>query len=204
MNIIFRDLAVMCPLEADEEIAKHYQSEPENRSMFVAKIYTKYVNYLGWYRKKSYYSDEDKESILLEVIHTALSEFDETKGVLFKTVLATYLKNRFRYEDEYLFAKSRSWYLNTTFASGPADTENGNGTELLDLLAGGEEDDHSFELEETIKTLPLSDNQYRYCQYVMSLNYIPTDTEASKALGISKSGISVIKYYLKDKLKDLL
>ena len=204
MNIIFRDLAVMCPLEADEEIAKHYQSEPENRSMFVAKIYTKYVNYLGWYRKKGYYTDEDKESILLEVIHTALTEFDESKGVLFKTMLATYLKNRFRYEDEYLFAKSRSWYLNTTFASGPADTEDGNGTELLDLLAGGEEDDHSFELEETIKTLPLSDNQYRYCQYVMSLNYIPTDSEASKALGISKSVSSVIKYYLKDKLKDLL
>ena len=204
MNIIFRDLAVMCPIDADEEIAKHYKSEPENRSIFVAKIYTKYVNYLGWYRKKSYYSDEDRESILLEVIHTALTEFDETKGVLFKTVLATYLKNRFRYEDEFLFAKSRSWYLNTTFASGPADTEEGNGTELLDLLAGGEEDDHSFELEETIKTLPLSENQYRYCQYVLSLNYIPTDTEASKALGISKSGISVVKYYLKDKLKELM
>ena len=138
MNLIFKDLAVRCQLDKDEEIAQHYKTEPENRSIFVAKIYTKYVNYLGWYRKKSYYSDEDKESILLEVIHTALSEFDETKGVLFKTVLATYLKNRFRYEDEYLFAKSRSWYLNTTFASGPADTEDGNGTELLDLLAGGE------------------------------------------------------------------
>lgn len=204
MNLIFRDLAVMCPVDKDEEIAKHYKSEPENRNMFVAKIYTKYVNYLGWYRKKSYYSDEDKESILLEVIHTALSEFDETKGVLFKTVLATYLRNRFRYEDEHLFAKSRSWYLNTTFASGPVDTEDGNGTELLDLLAGGDEDEYAFELEETIKTLPLSENQYRYCQYVMSLNYIPTDTEASKALGISKSGIDVIKYYLKNKLKDLL
>ena len=204
MNTIFKDLAVICPLEVDEEIARHYQAEPENRSMFVAKIYTKYVSYLGWYRKKAYYTDEDKESILLEVIHTALTEFDESRGVLFKTMLATYLKNRFRYEDEYLFAKSRSWYLNTTFASGQAETEDGNGTELLDLLAGGEEDDHSFEMEQSIKTLPLSDNQYRYCQYVMSLNYIPTDTEASKALGISKSGIDVIKYYLKDKLKDLL
>lgn len=204
MNIIFRNLAVNCPLDVDEEIAVHYKSEPENRDMFVAKIYTKYVSYLGWYRKKAYYSDEDKESILLEVIHTALMEYDETKGVLFKTVLATYLKNRFRYEDEYLFAKSRSWYLNTTFASGAADTEDGNGTELLDLLAGGQEDDHSFELEESIKTLPLSDNQYRYCQYVLSLNYIPTDTEASKALGISKSGIGVIKHYLKDKLKEVL
>lgn len=204
MNTIFRNLAVNCPLDVDEEIAVHYKSEPENRDVFVAKIYTKYVSYLGWYRKKAYYSDEDKESILLEVIHTALMEYDETKGVLFKTVLATYLKNRFRYEDEFLFAKSRSWYLNTTFASGAADTEDGNGTELLDLLAGGKEDDHSFELEESIKTLPLSDNQYRYCQYVMSLNYIPTDTEASQDLGISKSGIGVIKHYLKEKLKDVL
>lgn len=204
MNIIFKNLAVRCPIDKDEEIATHYKSEPENRDMFVAKIYTRYVSYLGWYRKKAYYSDEDKESILLEVIHTALMEYDETKGVLFKTVLATYLKNRFRYEDEYLFAKSRSWYLNTTFASGPADTEDGSGTELLDLLAGGEEDDHSFLFAESLKTLPLSENQYRYCQYVMSLNYIPSDTEASQALGISKSGIGVIKYYLKDKLKELL
>ena len=155
MNIIFKNLAVNCPIDADEEIAVHYKAEPENRDMFVAKIYTKYVSYLGWYRKKAYYSDEGKESILLEVIHTALMEYDETKGVLFKTVLATYLKNRFRYEDEYLFAKSRSWYMSTTFASGAADTEDGNGTELLDLLAGGQEDDHSFEFEESIKTLPL-------------------------------------------------
>ena len=204
MNIIFKNLAVKCPIDKDEEIAVHYKSEPENRDMFIAKIYTRYVSYLGWYRKKAYYSDEDKESILLEVIHTALMDYDETKGVLFKTVLATYLKNRFRYEDEYLFAKSRNWYMNTTFASCPADTEDGNGTELLDLLAGGQEDDHSFIFEESLKTLPLSENQYRYCQYVMSLNYIPTDTEASKALGISKSGIGVIKYYLRDKLKELL
>ena len=204
MNTIFKDLAALCQIEVDEEIATRYKHEIENQDMFVAKIYTRYVHYLGWYKKKSYYTEEDKESILLEVIHTALTDFDETKGVLFKTMLATYLKNRFRYEDEYLFAKSRSWYLNTTFASGPAETEEGNGTELLDLLAGGEQDDYSFELEESIKTLPLSENQYRYCQYVMSLNYIPTDTEASQALGISKSGISVIKYYLKDKLKELL
>ena len=204
MNVIFQTLAVRCPIDKDEEIAIHYKSEPENRDMFIAKIYTKYVSYLGWYRKKTYYSDEDKESILLEVIHTALMDYDETKGAQFKTVLSTYLKNRFRYEDEFLFAKGRNWYLNTTFASGPADTEDGNGTELLDLLAGGEEDDHSFLLEESLKTLPLSDNQYRYCQYVMSLNYIPTDTEASKALGISKSGIGVIKHYLKDKLKEIL
>ena len=204
MNTIFKDLAALCQIEVDEEIATRYKHEIENQDMFVAKIYTRYVHYLGWYKKKSYYTEEDKESILLEVIHTALTDFDETKGVLFKTMLATYLKNRFRYEDEYLFAKSRSWYLNTTFASGPAETEEGNGTELLDLLAGGEQDDYSFELEESIKTLPLSENQYRYCQYVMSLNYIPTDTEASQALGISKSGIGVIKYYLKDKLKELL
>lgn len=204
MNTIFKTLAVKCPLENDEEIAKHYKNEPENRDVFVAKIYTKYVSYLGWYQSKTYYTDDDKESILLEVIHTALLDYDETKGALFKTVLATYLKNRFRYEDEYLFAKSRSWYLNTTFASGPADTEDGNGTELLDLLAGGEEDDHSFIIEESLKTLALSENQHRYCQYVMSLNYTPTDTEASKALGISKSGIGVIKFYLKEKLKDLL
>ena len=203
MNTIFESLAVGCPIDKDEEIAVRYKNEPENRNMFVAKIFTKYENYLGWYRKKEYYSREDKESLLLEVIHTALMDFDVSKGVLFKTVLATYLKNRFRYEDEYLFAKSRSWYLNTTFASGPADTEDGNGTELLDLLAGGEEDDLSFLLDESLKTLPLSENQYRYCQYVMSLNYIPTDTEASQALGISKSGISVIKYYLRDKLKEL-
>ena len=204
MNTIFTNLAVNCKFDADEDIAVHYKKEPENRDVFVAKIYTRYVNYLGWYRKKAYYSDEDKESILLEVIHTALTEYDETKGVLFKTVLATYLKNRFRYEDEYLFAKSRSWYLNTTFASGAAETEDGNGTELLDLLAGGQEDDHSCEIEESLKTLPLSNNQYRYCQYVLSLNYIPTDTEASEALGISKSGIGVIKHYLKEKLKDVL
>lgn len=203
MNI-FTTLAVKCPLEVDEEIAKHYKSEPENRSMFVAKIYTKYSNYLGWYRNKSYYSDEDRESIFLEVIHNALIDYDETKGALFKTVLATYLKNRFRYEDEYLFAKSRSWYLNTTFASGPADTEEGSGTELLDLLVGGETDDHSFELEESLKTLPLSENQYRYCRYVLSLSHIPSDTEASKALGISKSGIGVIKFYLREKLQNLL
>ena len=204
MNIIFKDLAVMCPLDADEEIAKHYKTEPEHRDMFVAKIYTKYVNYLGWYRTKTYLSDEDKESILLETIHTVLTNYDETRGVLFKTVLATYLKSRFRYEDEYLFAKSRNWYMNTTFASGQVETDEGNGAELLDLLAGGKEDDHSFEMEESLKTLPLSENQYRYCQYVMSQNYIPTDTEASKALGISKSGIRVIKEYLKEKLADLL
>lgn len=203
MNI-FKDLALECPVKQDEEIAAHYKTEPENRDMFVAMMYMRYVSYLGWYRKKAYYSDEDKESILLEVLHTALMEYDESKGVRFKTVLATYLKNRFRYEDEYLFAKSRSWYLNTTFASGAADTEDGNGTELLDLLAGGQEDDHSFEFEESIETLPLSDNQLRYCRYVMSLNYIPTDTEASQALGISKSGIGVIKHYLRDKLKELL
>ena len=172
--------------------------------MFVSKIYTKYVNYLGWYRTKTYLSDEDKESILLETIHTVLTNYDETRGVLFKTVLATYLKSRFRYEDEYLFAKSRNWYMNTTFASGQVETDEGNGAELLDLLAGGKEDDHSFEMEESLKTLPLSENQYRYCQYVMSQNYIPTDTEASKALGISKSGIKVIKEYLKEKLAGLL
>lgn len=204
MNTIFRNLAGQCPIDNDEEIANRYKTEPENRDVFIAKIYTRYVSYLGWYRKKTYYSDEDKESILLEVIHTALMDFDATKGVLFKTVLATYLKNRFRYEDEYLFAKSRNWYINTTFASYSVDTEDGNGTELLDLLAGGEEDDNSFIFEESLKTLPLSENQYRYCQYVMSLNYIPSDTEASKALGISKSGIGVIKFYLKDKLKELL
>ena len=204
MNEIFANLAVRCQLNVDEEIAARYRTEPQNRDMFVAKIFTKYVSYLGWYRKKTYYSDEDRESILLEVIHTALTEYDETKGVLFKTVLATYLRNRFRYEDEYLFAKSRSWYLNTTFASGATDTEDGSGTELLDLLAGGQEDDHSCEMEESLKTLPLSDNQYRYCMYVMSLNYIPTDTEASQALGISKSGIGVIRHYLKEKLRDIL
>lgn len=204
MNNIFTNLAGRCPIDKDEEIAIRYQSEPQNRDMFIAKIYTRYVSYLSWYRKKAYYSDEDKESILLEVIHTALMDYDETKGVLFKTVLATYLKNRFRYEDEYLFAKSRNWYINTTFASYSVDTDDGTGTELLDLLAGGEDDDHSFILEESLKTLPLSENQYRYCQYVMSLNYIPSDTEASKALGISKSGIGVIKYYLRDKLKDIL
>ena len=205
MNAIFRNLAVKCPFEMDEEVARHYKTEPEKRDVLLAKVYTKYVSYLAWYNKKTYYTDEDKESILLEVIHTALIDYDETKGVLFKTVLATYLKNRFRYEDEYLFAKSRSWYLNTTFASGPADTEDGSGTELMELLVGGEEDDHSlFEVENTLRTLPLSDNQYRYCQYVMSLNYIPSDTEASNALGISKSGIGVIKHYLREKLKDIL
>lgn len=204
MNIIFKDLAVMCPFNSDEEIARHYKTEPEHRDMFVAKVYVKYDNYLTWYGKKTYLSDEDKESILLETIHTALMNYDETRGVLFKTVLATYLKSRFRTEDEYLFAKSRNWYMNTTFASGQVETDEGNGAELLDLLAGGEQDDYSFEMEESLKTLPLSANQYRYCQFVMSLNYIPTDTEASKALGISKSGIRVIKEYLREKLSDLL
>ena len=204
MNSIFTNLAVKCIYETDEEIAMHYKSEPENRDVLLAKIYTKYVNYLGWYKKKTYYSEEDKESILLEVIHTTLLDYDATKGVLFKTVLATYLKNRFRYEDEYLFAKSRNWYLNTTFASGCTDTEDGSGTELLELLAGGEEDDHPFEIQQLIETLPLSENQYRYCEYVLSLNYTPTDTEVSKALGISKSGVSVIKHYLREKLKEVL
>lgn len=200
MNIIFKDLAIRCPLDADEEIAKHYKDEPENRDMFVAKIYTKYVSYLGWYRAKTYMSDEDKESILLETIHTVLTDYDETRGVLFKTVLATYLKNRIRYEDEYLFSKSRSWYTKTTFASGQVETKDGNGAELLELLAGGEADDYSFEIRESIKTLSLSENQYRYCLYVMSQNHVPTDTEASKALGISKSGIRVVKEYLREKL----
>ena len=203
-NTIFINLAKECLVDNDEEIANRYRAEPQNRNVFIAKIYIKYVSYLSWYRKKTYYSDEDKESILLEVIHTALMDFDASKGVLFKTVLATYLKNRFRYEDEYLFAKSRNWYLNTTLASYPVDTEDGNGTELLDLLAGGKEDDDAFIFEESLKTLPLSENQYKYCEYVLSLNYIPSDTEASKALGISKSGIGVIRHYLKDKLKALL
>ena len=203
MNI-FKDLAVLCPFEKDEEIAKHYKDEPEHRDVFVAKIYMKYSNYLGWYGNKTYLSDEDRESILLETIHSVLINYDEKRGALFKTVLSTYLRKRFRYEDEYLFAKSRNWYMSTTFASGKVDTNDGNGAELLELLAGGEEDDHSFEMEESLKTIPLSNNQYRYCQYVMSLNYIPTDTEASKDLGISKSGIRVIKEYLREKLADLL
>lgn len=201
---IFTDLARLCQLENDEDIADSYKTDEEMRSIYIAKIYCKYSNYLRWYDKKTYYTDDDKESILLEVIQSVLEDYDRTKGGSFRTVLATYLKNRFRYEDEYTFAKSRSWYINTTFASGSVDTEDGNGMELLDLLAGGTEDRHDFEILDTIETLPLSENQYRYCQFVLSLNYVPTDTEAAEALGISKSGVGVIKSYLRDKLKDVL
>ncbi len=204
MDSIFRNLAIMCPVDKDEEIAERYKNEPGNRDIFVSKIFTRYSNYLSWYNNKSYYSDQDKESMLLEVIHEALTKFDDTKGVKFKTMLATYLRNRFRYEDELLFARNRSWFLDTTFASGAVDTADGTGTELLELLLGGEEDDYSFELEDSLKTLGLSHNQYRYCQYVLSCNYIPTDAEVARELGISKSGVSVIKSYLREKLKDLL
>lgn len=204
MNSIFKDLAIMCPYDTDEEIAEHYQLEDENRDMYVAKIFCRYSNYLSWYKNKMYFSDEDKESFMLETIHSVLMDYDKSRGVLLKTVLATYLKSRFRYEDERIFARSRNWYMTTTFASGQVDTDEGNGAELLELLAGGEVDDYSFEIADSLKTLPLSENQYKYCEYVMSLNYIPTDTEASKVLGISKSGIRVVKEYLREKLVSLL
>lgn len=203
MNI-FKDLAVMCPRMTDEEIAKHYKEEPKNRDMYVAKIYMRYSKYLHWYSTKKYMTNEDKESIMLETICSVLQDYDETRGVRVKTLLATYLKSRIRYEDEYLFSKSRNWFITTTFASGQQATDEGNGTELLEFLAGGAEDDYSFEMLESIKTLPLSDNQFKYCEYVMSLNYIPTDTEVSKAIGVSRSGIRVIKEYLREKLTCLL
>ena len=202
MNI-FQDLSRLCPTDDDDEIAIRYQQEPENRNVYVARIYCKYFSYItSWYSNKEYFNVADLESWFLEVVHTSLMNYNPKERGSYKTLLSVYMKNRIRYENECLFSKSRSWYLRTTFASGNTDNGESEGNELLTILAGGKEDDRPFEVFDILESVRLSENQRKYCNYVLSCGYTPTDTEVSKELGISKSGVRVIKEYLRERLGD--
>lgn len=193
MNQTYKNFLKLSSLYRDQKadlsaVALEYQrtNDPVCYSFVFCRLYAYMITQTDKY---FYLTDSDKDSYCMEELKKAMIDFDSTKGAKIQTLFDRYLNNRLRTETEQLSRDKRK--VN-------------NNTENYDIAHNKSTyDELSFdciEVIESLKTLPLSDNELKYCQLIVHNANKINDSDIAKLLGVSSAAIHYIKNSLSKKL----
>lgn len=203
----FREIAELISEDLSNEMISSYK---DNQDMVtLAKVYVKYFPHFTNVAVKFYnITDQDKASCIVEEIHKALMNYDETKGASIQTLCTKYINYRLRAETQ-----SENYQLRK------ANSESNSYEELLEANSIPDftvESNSILETLSVIETLGLTENEKRYCEIILmdetskladktkdtivkSTTKI-LDTEVGELMNMTGAGVSYIRKNLAKKL----
>lgn len=186
----------------DSEVLKLFL---EDENVAIAKMHRKYAGMLNSLcRSYNCFDYSDKQSLIFECIYKAMQSYNKEAGANFATYLTRVTTNKFRSASNYVFAKSknRQWFLEAVYVDGN-DNESENVKSAIDNMAAKQDVFGMIDILESVQMFSLSTNQYNYLKLILDCPYETlTDAEAARCLGVTKSGVSVIRKGIAKKLQD--
>jgi DNA-directed RNA polymerase specialized sigma subunit len=141
----------------------------------------------------SYVNEADIGSYSLESLHNALMNFDPSKGAGIRTLYVRFLRGKFREHaslmgNQVRCANNNAVSLEMAIMEGKLEYEEGrySGSELLESIKQAE---------------GISPTEIKYCELVMNPeNFLYSDSDIAKMLGITPAAVNYIKKSLARKL----
>jgi hypothetical protein len=148
-------------------------------------------------------ASEDKASYAAEELSKVLRDYDPSREAGPLTMLNSYLSRRLWAEINMLGHQKRKLnYESMVRFDELLLDEVGDPMEHVD--AGSNEYYDQVDLQISLKNSDITENEYKYCDYVIAAKGSYLSVDAAKKLGLSNSAISYLRNSIKKKLPNIL